>query len=200
MIGRLRGKLAAKHPPQLLIDVQGVGYEVEAPMSTIYELPAVGEAVSLHTHLVVKEDAHTLYGFASEAERRLFRALIRISGVGPKMALTLLSGMRPEEFRRCVEHEDVAQLTRLPGIGKKTAERLLLELKDKIADWLEGPNAPVMGSAPPLSGDTEIQDAVSALVALGYKPAEAGKLAQKVAEEGMPSDEIIRLALKSTLR
>lgn len=133
MIGRLRGEIVVKRPPHLLVDVGGVGYELEAPMSTFYDLPAVGAAVLLHTHLVIREDAHVLYAFAREAERALFRSLLRVSGVGPKMALAILSGMNADEFARCVQRDDAAALSRLPGIGKKTAERLIIEMRDRLA-------------------------------------------------------------------
>ena len=135
MIGRLTGTLLAKQPPALLLDVAGVGYELEAPMTTFYTLPAVGETVTLHTHLVVREDAHLLFGFASEDERRLFRALIKVSGVGARLALTILSGVSADEFVRCVQDSDTATLVRLPGIGKKTAERLIVEMRDRLDDW-----------------------------------------------------------------
>ena len=149
MIGRLRGTLLEKQPPFLILDVHGVGYELEAPMSTFYDLPAVGQEVLLHTHLAVKEDAHNLFGFGSKLERSLFRSLIRISGIGPKLALALLSGMRPEELIDCIENQDSAQLTRLPGVGRKTAERLVIEMKDRVADFHtipgSGPRAPAAG-------------------------------------------------------
>ena len=141
MIGHLRGRLAAKHPPQLLIDVGGVGYEVEAPMSTFYGLPAVGAEVSLHTHLVVREDAHVLFGFGTERERSLFRELIKVSGVGPRIALGILSGISVDDFHRCVEASDAASLTRVPGIGRKTAERLIVEMRDRLKALAGPPSA-----------------------------------------------------------
>ena len=197
MIGRLRGQVVHKRPPQLVVDVSGVGYELEAPMSTFYDLPAVGESVLLFTHLVVREDAHTLYGFAREAERGLFRALLKVSGVGPKVALALLSGMNADEFARCVQREDVASLTRLPGVGKKTAERLIVEMRDRlerlddqvIVDAVRPRGAAVAPSA--------VEDAVSALIALGYRPPEASRMVRAVAGEGLASEDLIRAALKA---
>lgn len=200
MIGRLTGMLAEKRPPSLLLDVNGVGYELEAPMSTFYELPAMGERVTLFTHLAVKEDAHVLYGFASERERVLFRSLIRVSGVGPRMALGVLSGIRPDDFVRCVEHQDITSLTRLPGIGKKTAERLIIEMRDRIQDMFAAPLLPgAKGKAPSQAPDAS-SDAISALMALGYKPAEASKLVQEVGGDGKSTEQIIRLALQKAVR
>ena len=198
MIGRLRGEIVAKRPPHLLVDVNGVGYELEAPMSTFYDLPAVGAAVLLHTHLVIREDAHVLYGFAREAERALFRALLRVSGVGPKMALAILSGMNADEFARCVQRDDTAALSRLPGIGKKTAERLIIEMRDRLARLDEEAFAAAV--RPPSTGvgaPSAVDDAVSALIALGYKAPEAGRMVRAVAAEGLGSEELIRAALKA---
>lgn len=200
MIGRLRGTLAAKHPPHLLLDVGGVGYEVEAPMSTFYVLPSVGEPVTLHTHLVVREDAHLLFGFASENERRLFRALIKVNGVGAKLALTILSGISADDFARCVQDNDTASLVRLPGVGKKTAERLVVEMRDRLADW-ELPGWLPTAAAPDAPGeDDPLRDAIAALVSLGYKPAEASRLISKVPTEGLASEAIIRAALKQAVK
>ena len=199
MIGRLRGILLEKRPPFLLVDVQGVGYEVEAPMSTFYELPALGEGVMLHTHLAIKDDAHSLYGFASERERALFRSLIKVTGIGPKLGLTLLSGIRAEDFVRCIEHEDIATLTRLPGVGKKTAERLIIEMRDRVKDIFPSAAATDL-SAPIAVGDDASADAVSALVALGYKPAEAARLVREVGGEYDAPEAIIRLALQRAVR
>ncbi len=195
MIGRLHGKILQKHPPQLLIDVQGVGYEVDAPMSTFYQLPDVGSEVTLHTHMVVREDAQLLYGFASETERTLFRHLIKISGVGPKLALTILSGMGADEFVACVQDGDAAALVRMPGIGKKTAERLIIELRDKLKDAQpQGESSPTLAMK---SGNgSPISDAVSALIALGYKPQEASRMVRAVNTDGLDTEEIIRLALQ----
>ena len=199
MIGRIRGTLLVKQPPLLLVDVQGVGYEIEAPMSTFYDLPAPGQEVVLHTHLAVREDAHTLYGFATEGERSLFRQLIKVSGVGARLALALLSGMDAAEFARCVADNDVKALTRLPGIGKKTAERLIIELRDKLGAG-ETPAALPGEAAVSTTPARPDEEAVSALVALGYKPGEAGQMVRAVAAEGLPSEEIIRLALQAVAR
>lgn len=199
MIGRLWGVLVEKHPPWLLVDVGGVGYEVEAPMSTIYELPALNEKVTLYTHLAVKDDAHSLYGFISDQERTLFRSLIRISGIGPRTALGILSGIRPEEFIRCIEHEDTKTLTRLPGIGKKTAERLLIEMRDRVKTLNVAPG-PVSGRpAFVAAADDPQSEAISALIALGYKPAEAARLLQGI-DDGMTTEQMIRLALQKAVR
>ena len=198
MIGRLRGEILAKHPPSLLLDVNGVGYELEAPMSTFYDLPAVGEAVTLVTHLAVREDAHVLYGFLREADRALFRHLLKVTGVGARMALAILSGMDAAQFARCITEADVAALTRLPGIGRKTAERLVIEMKDRVAGLAEGPTL-IVGRATPAAGgrEAELADALSALVALGYKPADAQRMVAAVTEEIATSEEIIRAALKA---
>jgi len=193
MIGFLRGKLLRKQPPHLLIDVQGVGYEVEAPMSTFYDLPEVGSDVVLHTHLSIREDAHVLFGFGSEAERRFFRSLIKVNGVGPKLALTILSGISVDGFVRCVQENDTASLTRLPGIGKKTAERLVVEMRDRLDD--------VGGSAVAAGARANPRDeALSALVSLGYKPQEAAQMLRGVKEDGLSSEELIRRALQGALR
>ena len=193
MIGFLRGILIQKHPPALLVDVGGVGYELEAPMSTFYSLPAVGAEVRLHTHLVVREDAHLLYGFATESERRLFRDLLRVSGVGPKIGLALLSGMNVDTFAVCVETQDVESLVRVPGIGRKTAERLVIEMRDRIRALGE---MPAFGQATPGAAAGPAAEAYAAMVALGYRPAEVTKLLKKVATEGSATEDIIREALK----
>ena len=164
MIGRLRGELAAKHPPWLLLDVHGVGYELEAPMSTFYDLPGADGEVVLHTHLAVREDAHVLYGFAREADRTLFRALLKVSGVGGKMALGVLSGMTAEEFSQAVQAADLAALTRLPGVGKKTAERLVVEMRDKLESLVGSVSMKATAAAGPAAVSAD-QDAVSALIA-----------------------------------
>ncbi len=197
MIGRLRGQLLEKDPPHLLVDVHGVGYELDAPMSTVVDLPAPGGDVVLHTHLVVREDAQALYGFLSLTERNLFRSLIRISGVGPKLALALLSGMSADDLIRCVENQDAALLTRLPGIGKKTAERLVIELRDRVTD-LQTRDGGGGGTAN-TPGDAHA-DAISGLVALGYKPAEASRLLRDLPDNGLASDELIRQALQKAVR
>jgi Holliday junction DNA helicase RuvA len=198
MIGRLRGILAVKQPPWLLVDVGGVGYEVEAPMSTFYELPETGREVTLHTHLAIKEDAHSLYGFARESERGLFRTLIKVSGVGAKTALSILSGVSADDFARLIQRADIAALQRIPGIGKKTAERLVVEMKDKV-DAVGGTAAAVLGVRGAVPNDP-LTEASVALQALGYKPAEVGKLVQAAAEPGDSTEAIIRKALKSALR
>ena len=197
MIGFLRGRLAAKHPPQLLIDVGGVGYEVEAPMSTYYGLPATGADVSLFTHLVVREDAHVLFAFGTERERRLFRELIRVSNVGPKLALSLLSGMSVDNFLMCIEAQDADTLVRIPGVGRKTAERLLIEMKDRIKNLggLESV-APLAGGVVN-SGAGAQSEAFSALVALGYKPAEVTRLLKAVDPSAQTLEELIRGALQA---
>ena len=198
MIGRLRGEIVAKRPPHLLVDVSGVGYELEAPMSTFYDLPAVGAAVVLHTHLVIREDAHVLYAFAREPERALFRSLLRVSGVGPKMALAILSGMNADEFARCVQRDDTAALSRLPGIGKKTAERLIIEMRDRLARLDDEAFAvAVRPQATGAGAPSALEDAVSALIALGYKAPEASRMVRAVAAEGLASEELIRAALKA---
>ena len=195
MIGLLRGTLAQKQPPSLLVDVGGVGYELEAPLSTFYELPAVGEPVTLYTHLVVRDDAHLLFGFAREAERRLFRALLRVSGVGARMALAILSGMNVDDFARCIENDDVSALTRLPGIGRKTAERLIVEMRDR----LDAQALPGTGPAA-AAGVDPVADASSALVALGYRPAEAARMIRDVETRGLTTEDIIRQALQAVVK
>ena len=198
MIGFLRGKLLTKHPPQLLIDVGGVGYEVEAPMSTFYNLPATGAEVSLYAHLVVREDAHVLYGFWTERERRLFRELLKVSNVGPKLALALLSGMSVDNFLMCIEAEDADTLVRVPGVGRKTAERLLVEMRDRIKNLGEGATLRVVGTQPPTATGTQAE-AFSALVALGYKPAEVTRLLKAVDSSVTTVEEMIRGALQAAV-
>jgi Holliday junction DNA helicase RuvA len=193
MIARLAGTLIHKQPPLMVIDVAGVGYEVEAPVSVFYDLPELGNPVVILTHLSVKEDSHTLYGFASEAERTLFRQLLKISGIGAKLALTILSGASGEELARYVAERDTASLTRLPGIGKKTAERIIIELRDKLDNLPISAVAPA-GDAPALAADA-ISEAVQALSALGYKPQEANRMVRSVAKPEMSVEEIIRHAL-----
>ena len=192
MIGRLHGTLLDKTPPQLLVDCGGVGYEVDVPMSTLYKLPALGQPVTLLTHLAVREDAHQLYGFATAAERDAFRALIRISGVGARIALALLSGLSVDELAQAVTAQDSARLTRVPGIGKKTAERLLLELKGKLGADLGG-----SGAARP--ADDSQGDIAQALLALGYNEREA-QAALKALPPGIGVSEGIKLALKALNR
>jgi Holliday junction DNA helicase RuvA len=197
MIGFLRGRLAAKQPPVLLVDVNGVGYEVEAPMTTFYDLPDTGAEITLHTHLVVREDAHTLFGFLRLSDRALFRSLIRISGVGPRMALAILSGMSAEAFVRCIQDNDAAALTRVPGVGKKTAERLVVELRDRLGKG-EGGGAelPAAGSGPA----NPVEEAVSALIALGYKAPDASRMVRAIEAKGLGVEEIIRRALQAAAK
>jgi Holliday junction DNA helicase RuvA len=196
LIGFLRGKIAAKHPPLLVVDVGGIGYEVEAPMSTFYGLPGTGAEVMLHTHLVVREDAHILFGFGTERERALFRELIKVSNVGPRTALGILSGISVDEFHRCVEMQDTASLVRVPGIGRKTAERLIIEMRDRLK--ILGPGAEfVPVGAPPGTQPSPSAEAFGALVALGYKPTEATRLLQAVDPAVVSTEEMIRHALRS---
>ena len=200
MIGRLCGVLAGKQPPYLLIDAHGVGYELEASLTTFQTLPEIGAEVTLLTHLAVREDAHTLYGFASAAERSLFRHLIRVAGVGPRLALLILSGMSVERFGRCVRENDTAALTRLPGIGKKTAERLIIELRDRIGELGFDPTAVVLpGGRAMTPAINPVDDAISALVALGYKLPEAARRVQALETEGLSSEALIRLALQASV-
>src|SRR5690242_6063725 len=196
MIGSLRGRISSKTPPQLTVEVGGVGYELEAPMSTFFHLPAVGQDVKLLTHFVVREDAQLLYGFATEDERRLFRNLLKVSGIGPKIALALLSGISVEGFAHCVRNDDVAALTRVPGIGRKTAERLLVEMKDR----LDGTVASTAGAAVLPAGNSAQSEAFGALVALGYKPAEASRLLKSVEGGTQTTEDLIRRALQSAAR
>ena len=201
MIGRLRGLLAWKQPPYLMIDAHGVGYELEASLTTFQTLPEIGAEVTLLTHLAVREDAHTLYGFASPAERSLFRNLIRVTGIGPRLALLILSGMSVELFGRCVRENDTASLTRLPGIGKKTAERLIIELRDRIGELGLDPTAVVLpGGRAVTPAINPMDDAISALVALGYKLPEASRMVQALDTAGLTSEAIIRLALQASVR
>jgi Holliday junction DNA helicase RuvA len=201
MIGRLRGLLVWKQPPYLMIDAHGVGYELEASLTTFQTLPETGAEVTLLTHLTVREDAHTLYGFANPAERSLFRHLIRVTGIGPRLALLILSGMSVELFSRCVRDGDATSLTRLPGVGKKTAERLIIEMRDRIGELgLHSATVrlPAGQMAPPDA--RPVDDAISALVALGYKLPEASRMVQSLDTDGLASDAIIRLALQASVR
>ena len=198
MIGRLQGIILEKQPPTILLDVQGVGYELEASMSTFYHLPDCGENIILHTHLVVREDAQLLYGFHSLTERLMFRSLIKISGVGPKLALTILSGMSAEDFTRCILQEDSKTLTKLPGVGKKTAERLVIELKDRLQkdDSIKLPGATEAGSVPIERQANPVNDAVSALISLGYKAQQASLMVRDLNVEDKSTEDIIRAALQ----
>ena len=204
MIGRLKGTILEKQPPFLLLDVQGVGYEVQLSMTSFYPLSGVGSEAIIHTHLAVSETSQQLFGFASQKERQLFRTLIKVSGVGPKMALGILSGMSAEEFAHCVSSDNVAALVKIPGVGKKTAERLIIEVKDKLKDWQSEPAGVVAPST--VAGEpninTLVADAESALVALGYKPTDASKAISRVQkeEQASTSEEMIRLALKGLSR
>jgi Holliday junction DNA helicase RuvA len=197
MIGLLRGIILEKQPPQLLLNVGGVGYEIDAPMSTFYHLPDIGQEVTLHTHLVVREDAHLLYGFYSRDERSLFRTLLKVNGVGPRLALTILSSMDTNEFIRCVINNDAESLVRLPGVGKKTAERLIIEMRDKVSQGQQLtplPHTNINQTDNPRH--QIIQDAVSALIALGYKPQEASRMVARADDGVISSEEIIRGALR----
>ena len=198
MIGSLRGVLAHKEPPFLLVDVGGVGYEIEAPMSTCFRLPAVGETVHLRTHLLVREDQHTLFGFATETERRLFRDLLKVSGVGAKTALGVLSGMNVDAFVRAVETEDVASLVRLPGIGRKTAERLIIEMRDRVQHpgLARGKGGDGLAMAP----SDPRAEALDALVALGYKAPEARRMLDRVPETVTSTEELLRAVLRSAAK
>ena len=202
MIGRLRGILLEKHPPRLLVDCNGVGYEVEASMTTHWALPEPGHEVILHTTLIVREDAHLLFGFATLAERRLFQSLLKVNGVGARMALTILSGIQPDEFVVYLQRGDTARLTSLPGIGKKTAERLLVEMRDRVSDWAPGESAiTVPGTAPAQSAPPDaVADAVSGLIALGYKPQDASRLVHAIDASGKSSEALIREVLKGLAR
>lgn len=200
MIGFLRGKLSQKTPPQLVLDVQGVGYEVEAPMTTFYDLPALGEEVKLYTHLVVREDAHILFGFASETERMLFRTLIKVNGVGPKLALTILSGQSVEEFYRSVNDNDAKALVRLPGVGQKTAERLIVEMRGRLPELTTTGGSSERSQVPAPAGNSPKQEAIAALCALGYKPQDAARMVQAVAVEDKSCEDIIRLALRGAVK
>ena len=183
MIGQLRGTLLEKRPPVLLLDVNGVGYEVEAPMTVFYDLPDTGEPLTLHTHFVVREDAQLLYGFADRYERELFRALIKVNGVGPKMALAILSGIEADRLAQCIHDQDTTSLVKVPGIGKKTAERLVIEMRDRL-DKIDGGPTSLPGQVSLAQPDDARSDAIAALEALGYRNKDAAAAVGKVAEEG----------------
>ncbi|MHC6645645.1 Holliday junction branch migration protein RuvA [Alteromonas sp. HB246098] len=206
MIGRIRGTLAEKQPPEILVDVAGVGYEIHMPMTSFYQLPAVGEEVLVYTHFVVREDAQLLFGFADKMERGLFRELIKANGVGPKLGLAILSGMSAGQFLASVQNEDVSALVSLPGIGKKTAERLVVELKDRLAKFgkaqsivMPPPSSDLLSNNTIVEVNDAREEAQSALIALGYKPAQASKLVESVYTEGMESEAVIRDALKAAI-
>ena len=199
MISRLTGILAAKRAPQILIDCHGVGYEADVSMTTFYKLPEVGQQISIWTHLLVKEDSHSLIGFDNEQERKLFRQLIRITGVGPKMALTILSGIDELQFALCIANNDIAMLTRLPGVGKKTAERLIIEMRDKI-DVTAG-DLPMQQAV--AGGHSIVNEAIEALQALGYKPTDAEKMISRAQQQGESADsasQLIKQALQTTVK
>ncbi len=195
MIGFIRGKLVVKTPPHLTVDVGGVGYDIEAPMSTFYTLPAIGSEVRLLTHLVVREDAHILYGFGTQEERALFRNLLKVSQIGPKIALAILSGVSVEGFATLVKLQDSAALTKIPGVGRKTAERVLMEMKDRLDALAQAST----GAAPMITSSTE-GEAWTALVALGYKPAEVTQMLKPLTGSGGSTEELIRRALQGTVR
>jgi len=201
MIGRLAGTLIQKSPPLLMIDIQGVGYEVQAPMSTFYQLPELEQPVVLLIHMVVREDAQLLYGFASESERRLFKTLIKVNGVGPKLALAILSGISVAEFVQVINDNDETGLIRLPGIGKKTAQRLIVEMKDRLSDWqtestsVQGTIS--TGAEQSFSQQDIIKEATSALISLGYKPTEATKMISRIDKQDQTTESLIKYALRS---
>ena len=198
MIGYLRGIIIKKQPPLLLLDVNGVGYEIEAPMTTFYALPEIKNEVEIFTHLVVRDDAHLLFGFATEDERHLFRTLIKVNGVGAKMGLTILSGIEADEFARCIRDNDTARLVKLPGVGKKTAERLIIEMRDRLDDL---PISTTARPGKPSEINTDpVNEAVSDLIGLGYKPPEASRFVLAVANDDMTSEELIREALKNSVK
>ncbi|TLU64091.1 Holliday junction branch migration protein RuvA [Thalassotalea litorea] len=208
MIGRLRGLLVDKQPPEIVIECGGVGYEVTLPMTSFYHLPKINEEAVIYTHFVVREDAQQLFGFANVTERKLFRLLIKVNGVGPKLALAILSNMSSSQFVLCVQIDDVGTIVKIPGVGKKTAERLLIEMRDRLKDWgqdLATPNADEFALQGEENGSTfvtvtnEKDDAITALVSLGYKQNQAEKAVSGVHQNGMSSEEIIRDALKSML-
>lgn len=200
MIGFIRGKLVIKAPPQLTVDVGGVGYDIEAPLSTFYTLPAIGSEVRLLTHLVVREDAHILYGFASQEERSLFRNLLKVSQVGPKLALAILSGVSVEGFTTLVKLQDIAALTKIPGVGRKTAERVLLEMKDRLDALEQAAQGMGMSGAIPMTPSSTEGEAWTALVALGYKPAEVTAMLKPLAGQGGSTEDLIRRALQGAVR
>ncbi|WP_373767830.1 Holliday junction branch migration protein RuvA [Glaesserella sp.] len=202
MIGRLHGKILEKSPPEMVLDVQGVGYELLLPMTSFYNLPAVNEDVTIFTHLVVREDAHLLFGFAQKQDRALFRELIKTNGVGPKLALAILSAMSVSQFATAVEQEELAKLTKIPGIGRKTAERLLVELKGKFKGMAQSDFFVEQSSETHIvahESNDPATEAAEALVALGYKPADAEKMIKKLNKSGMTSEQLIREALKNAL-
>ena len=200
MIGFIRGLVFEKQAPHVVLDVNGIGYNVETPMSSFFNLPAVGEQVQLRTHLVVREDAHILYGFLSEQERALFRSLIKVNGVGPKVALGILSGMSVDDFCASIQDSNIAALVRLPGIGKKTAERLVIDMRDRLPEQVANGSMGASNESALMTTISPLEEAVSALVALGYKQQDADKRVRAVAKDGANSEQLIRAALQSALK
>lgn len=200
MIGQVCGILIYKQPPQMMVDVQGIAYEIEAPMTTFYKLPEVNMKVTIFTHLVIRDDAHLLFGFFTQEERTMFRTLIKVNGVGAKMALAILSGMETDTFVQCIRDGDAGSLVRLPGVGKKTADRLIIEMCDRLKDWdLTAAVSNKSAGMMTISG-SQSDDAVSALLGLGYKPQEASRFVSAVATDDMSSEEIIREALRASVK
>ena len=201
MIGQVLGTILEKQPPQLVVNVNGLGYEIDAPMSTFYQLPDVGKEVKLFTHFVVREDAQQLFGFYSREERTLFRTLLKVNGIGPRMGLTILSSAAPEEFVRWVMDNDTDSLVRLPGIGKKTAERLVIEMRDKLSDWYKAalPEGAVIAKPDTNTRHQSLQDAIAALVSLGYKHPDANRAITKIDDGQSSSEELIRRALREMM-
>ena len=200
MIGRLSGVLIEKQAPDLLIDVNGVGYEVQAPLSSFLDIGAVGSKITLLTHLIVREDAQLLYGFSDKMQRTMFRTLIKVSGVGPKLALGILSSMDADTFARCIQNHEVTALTKLPGVGKKTAERLIVEMQDRLKEWqTQAPLWAAVEQTASANRNHLLSEAEAALISLGYKPQEAAKMLSKMPEEIESSEEMIRRALKGMM-
>ena len=202
MIGQIRGILIEKNPPEILVDVRGITYEIQVPMSTLYQLPDVGQEVVLHTHFVVRDDAQLLYGFCHTKDKTLFRSLIRVNGVGPRMALVILSGMEPDEFVRVVRNNDVTAMVNMPGIGKKTAERLIVEMRDRLSEWQASEGADSAPETQDSASTVKVfsKDAEAALIGLGYKPQQAARAIAQVLKDNLEitdSEELIRLSLKS---
>lgn len=199
MISRLQGTLIAKIPPTILLDVNGVGYEVDIPMTTLYDLPELGASVVLHTHLAIREDAHQLFGFLTESDRRLFRELIKVNGVGGRTALGILSSMNSLDFVQCILQENLTLLVKIPGIGRKTAERLIIEMRDRLKPWASGDisSTAIPGKITSNSSHNPKDEAIAALISLGYRPQDSQKAIEKCYNDTLSSEEIIRLALKN---
>lgn len=205
MIGRLHGTLLEKSPPDILLDVNGIGYEISMPMNCIYHLPEIGHSTIIYTHFIVREDAHLLYGFTHPSERSLFREVIKANGVGPKLGLAILSAMTADQFVACVEHEDVSRLVKIPGVGKKTAERLVIEMRDRLKNWHVSSKDFSSNTHDKTRNETSIthiclpvqEEAIGALMTLGYKAAQAQKMVNQVMKEGMRCEDIIRDALRT---